>query len=406
MPSAYALVAFQPARPRAAWPLPQPRPWPRRPRPRVCFVGLENLPVLSRAYNRHGIGGEQVQQTLLARALVQRGFEVSMVVADYGQADGARVDGIVLHKAHGLDDGIPVLRFVHPRLTRLWSALRRADADVYYLSCASMQLGVAAAFARLHRRRVVFRLASDTDCEPERLLIRHARDRWLYEWGLRRADAVLAQSEHQARRLRANYGLDSRVAAMLVEPARRVRAFAERDIDLLWVSNLRPLKRPELALELARRLPGLQVHLAGGPMAGHEALYAAVQSQAAALPNVRFHGRVPYHDAAALYERARVFVNTSDIEGFPNAYLQAWRHGTPTVAFFDPDDVVRRQGLGCAVQGLDELADAAQRLATDAAAWGAAHGRCLRFMDARYGDEQVLGPYIEALEGAAAGVRA
>ena len=57
-------------------------------------------------------------------------------------------------------------------------------------------------------------------------------------------------------------------------------------------------------------------------------------------------------------------------------------------------------------RSLDELADAARRLATDPADWGAAHGRCLRFMDARYGDEQVLGPYIEALEGAAAGVRA
>jgi hypothetical protein len=48
--------------------------------------------VLSRAYSRHGVGGEQVQHTLLARALARRGHEVSMVVADYGQADAARVD--------------------------------------------------------------------------------------------------------------------------------------------------------------------------------------------------------------------------------------------------------------------------------------------------------------------------
>ena len=60
---------------------------------KVSFVGLDNLPVISRAHNRHGIGGEQVQHTLLARALARRGFEVSMVVADYGQPDGVEIDG-------------------------------------------------------------------------------------------------------------------------------------------------------------------------------------------------------------------------------------------------------------------------------------------------------------------------
>jgi glycosyltransferase involved in cell wall biosynthesis len=316
------------------------------------------------------------------------------------------VDGITLHKAHPLSGGVPVLRFFHPRMTGLWSALRRADADVYYLSCASMQLGMAAAFTRLHSRRLVFRLASDTDCEPDRLLIRHARDRWLYEWGLRRADVVLAQSEHQARRLKSNYGLDSRLAAMLVDPAQQVRTFDARDIDVLWVSNLRPLKRPELALELARRLPGLRVHLVGGPLPGHEDLYAQIQAQAQALPHVRFHGRVPYHDVNALYERARVFVNTSEIEGFPNAYLQAWRRGTPSVAFFDPDGIVRTHGLGRSAASLEDLVEGTRVLATDTQAWAGAHARCLRFMDERYGEDRVLEPYVEALLGPMNGVRA
>ena len=62
--------------------------------PSVCFVGLTNLPVLAREYAHHGIGGMQVQQTLLARELTRRGFDVSMAVADLGQPDGARWDGI------------------------------------------------------------------------------------------------------------------------------------------------------------------------------------------------------------------------------------------------------------------------------------------------------------------------
>jgi glycosyltransferase involved in cell wall biosynthesis len=364
---------------------------------KVCFVGLDNLPVISREHNRHGIGGEQVQHTLLARALAQRGLQVSMVVANYGQPDGLEIDGVRLHRAHGLAEGVPVLRFVHPRLTGLWRALSRADAEVYYVSTASAQLGIVAAFARRHDRRVVFRIAHDLDCDPQRLLIRFWRDRKLYEWGLRRADAVLAQSQQQSAALQANYGLDSRVAAMLVEPAVRELDFESRDVPVLWVNNLRPFKRPDLALTLAQRLPHLRLHMIGGPQAGHEDLFATTRRQSADLPNLLFHGRVAYHDVNDYYERARVFVNTSDSEGFPNSYLQAWRRGVPTVSFFDPDGLIRRFGLGHAATSLAEMASAVDRLTHRPDEWQAASQRCRQFMDERYGEEAVLKPYLEAL---------
>jgi hypothetical protein len=38
---------------------------------RICFVGLDNLPVLAPEYRSELIGGESVQQTLLARALAR-----------------------------------------------------------------------------------------------------------------------------------------------------------------------------------------------------------------------------------------------------------------------------------------------------------------------------------------------
>jgi hypothetical protein len=156
-----------------------------------------------------------------------------MVVADHGQADGARWQSIRAFKAFRPNAGIPVLRFIHPRWTGMWSALKRADADLYYTSCAGMQVGLIALFCWRHRRRFVFRAASDTDCDRSRLLLQYARDRWLYEQGLRRADAILVQSVSQQRNLAQSYGLQSRVAGMLVEaPLPTV----ERDIEVLWVS--------------------------------------------------------------------------------------------------------------------------------------------------------------------------
>lgn len=367
-------------------------------KPRVCFVGLDNLPVLAPEYGRLGVGGEQVQQTLLARALVRRGFEVSMIVADLGQPDGATWSGVRTLRAYAPQAGLPVVRFVHPRWTGLWSALGRAGADVYYSSCADMRVGLLAMYAarREPRPRLVFRIAHDTDCEPDQLLVPYWRDRKLYEYGLKRTDVILAQSLRQQERMRANYGRDSLVATMLVDRPERVRDRDERDIPVLWVNNIRDFKRPDLALELARHEPSVTVHMIGGTQPGFEAMFEHIRDEAASLPNLDFHGPVPYHQVNAFYERARVFVNTSDSEGFPNSYLQAWVRGTPVVAFFDPDGIIRRQGLGLVASSLDDMRQAIRRLLEDPAEWEAASRRCVAYMAREYDEDRILAPYLRA----------
>jgi glycosyltransferase involved in cell wall biosynthesis len=362
---------------------------------KICLVGLDNLPVLVPEYREHTIGGEPVQHTLLGRALVRRGHDVSMVVGDYGQTDGARWQAIRVFKAYRRNAGLPVLRFIHPRWTRLWSALKRADADLYYSSCAGMQVGLVALFCRCYRRRFVFRTTSDTDCDRSRLLVQPALDRWLYEQGLRRADAILVQSVSQAKTLAQSYGLSSRVAGMLVE---HPLSTATRDIDVLWVSNIRRLKRPDRLLELAERLPGVQIHMVGGSLPDEESLYRHVKRAAAARSNVVFHDRLSYWDTNALYGRARVLVNTSDVDGFPNSYLQAWIRGVPVVTLTDPDGVIERERLGMVASFPDEIPGVIMTLLDDSAAWQAASARCLSFMEREYGDDRILGAYLETFE--------
>ena len=364
---------------------------------RICFVGLENLPVLAPEFGQHRIGGAQVQQSLLAKALVRRGFPVSMVVGDYGQPDGAVWSGVRTYKAYSAHEGIPLLRFLHPRWTKLWRALRRADADVYYVSCASVQVGQVAMWAVRNGRRMIFRIASDVDCEPDRVMITYWRDRRLYEYGLRRAAGILAQSVRQQELMQKNYGLESSVAASLVETPDRELPLAERDISLLWISNIHRVKRPEMFLHLARRLKTCTASMVGGAQPGAQDLYQRVCADAASIGNLTVHGQLPYGATNAVFDRARVFVNTSGFEGFPNTYLQAWIRGIPVVAFFDPDDVIRREGLGHAVASLDEMVQAAQHLATDSRAWLEASARCKAYMARRFGEEQMLAPYLSAL---------
>jgi glycosyltransferase involved in cell wall biosynthesis len=367
--------------------------------PSICFVGLANLAVLAPEIDPGGASGEPLQHTLLATALARRGHRVSMVVVDHGQPDGATWQGVQTFKAYARDAGLPFLRFVHPRWTGLWAALSRANADIYYASCAGGLVGLVAMYCTRKGKRLVFRAASDADCQPDALIAMgraHRRDKWLYKHGLRHASSVLVQSVRQKKLMRRNFGIHSSIAGLMVEPGQSERAFAERDIDALWVSNMRPLKRPDVLLGVADRLPQLSFHMVGGTVSGVEQFFETVKHEAAGRSNVTFHGAVPYRDVSAFYGRARVFVNTSDVEGFPNTYLQAWASGTPVVAFFDPDGIIAREGLGAAARRADEMSEAVRQLTSSESEWNAARARCLAYIERHYSEEVVLQPYLHS----------
>jgi len=367
------------------------------PRRSICFVGADNYPVLNPDFRDHYIGGESVQQTLLARAFVGLGYDVSMVVTDLGQPDDEVIDGITVYKTFRPGAGIPVFRFIHPRFSSLWKALKKADADIYYQSCASVATGFVAWFCRKHDRKLVFRVAHDTDLMPGRQLIPYWRDMKIFEYGLRHADLIINQSRRQQDLLRENYHLEGPELNMVVQLPEPDEA-RSRDIDVLWVNNLRPFKRPDLVLELAGKLPGLRIVMIGGTCHGHEDLFEDIRRRAERIPNLEFKGHVPYQDVNAFYARSRVLINTSDSEGFPNSFLQAWVRGTPVFSFFDPDGIIARERLGCAPGGTDQMVAEIQALIHDPVRLAGLSSHVARFALDHYSPKAVALRYHEFIQ--------
>lgn len=356
---------------------------------KICLINLRALPVLSEEYKHERMGGEEVQHALLAKALAELGHEVRLVVGDFGQEDGAQYEGVTTLKAFKEGTGlIGVCR-------GLWAALERANADVYYYSCAGPMLGVLAAFCEHNERRLVYRVARDDDCTPD-VAIKWPHHRWMYHYGLKRADAILVQTASQQRALQLNHGLASRVAGMLVDIP---TTWMTPTSDVIWVANIKPEKRPQLLLELAQRLPDVRFRMVGACVPGHVDLFEQITAQARALPNVIFHGAVPYRDVGSLFDRARVFVNTSELEGFPNTFLQAWVRGMPVVTTFDPDGLVAAKGLGSTQQTVAGLAYSIRMLLHSAALYAQTSNRVVDFMQTTMSPSAVMADYLEAFYG-------
>jgi glycosyltransferase involved in cell wall biosynthesis len=332
---------------------------------RICFVAPLGYPVLAGDRRIPVAGGAEVQQSFIARELARRGHEVSMVSMDFGQTEGERVHGVRLLKMCAPDAGLPVLRFLHPRLTSLWAAMRRADADIYYQRASGAMTGFVVAFARRHGRRALFAGAHDFDFEPALPLIRYRRDKALFRYGLAHADQVVVQSERQRQRCREVFGREAECIPSCYGGA---AGSARHDGLVLWVASVKPIKRPELFIELARRLPEYRFRLVGGPGAG-AAHFEALRQEAAALPNLEMTGFVPHAEVDTHFDGAALFVNTAVSEGFPNTFLQAWSRGVPTVSFFDAGARLDGRAVGTVVPDLDAMVEAVRRFKQDEALW-------------------------------------
>jgi hypothetical protein len=67
------------------------------------------------------------------------------------------------------------------------------------------------------------------------------------------------------------------------------------------------------------------------------------------------------------------------------------------VAFLDPEQLLARNALGRAVSSIEEMRAAVAAFSTDPREWEPASLRSREYMDSRFNEARIVGPYVEAL---------
>lgn len=334
----------------------------------ICIVAHFAYGAITGERSGH-FGGVERQVSLLAPWLASRGYRVSLLTWDEGNPGDENIGGVRVVKMCRRDAGMHGLRFFHPRWTSLCEAMSRADADLYYQNCAEYVTGQVALWCRRKRRHFVYAVASDPDCHPALPKLRTLREKVLYRYGLRHADRVVVQTRTQKEMLREGFGIDARILPMAC-PTPPEGPSSERErggsgrFRVLWVGRLSRIKRPEMFIEIARTMPEIEFDVVGAP--DREDEYASrLYRSAAGIRNLTLSGRVRRDGMAAIYRGASLLCCTSESEGFPNAFLEAWSLGLPVVSTFDPDGLIATRRLGEVVRDAESARSAIRRLAGD-----------------------------------------
>ena len=369
------------------------------PRPHVCFVSMSIYPTVSRSSSTEMVGGAEVQQTVVARALAEDGARVSILTGDFGQPELVHCDGVSVHRVPNPGKrGIKGLRFLHPHLTDAVAALRRIDPDIVYFRVAGFRAAAAAWYAWTAGKAFVYACAHDTELMPRGNNPQVRLDAFLFRLALKSADAVLVQNVLQHQLLKENFGKDGLILAnCYVEHG---AGAAAHDGHILWVGTVKPGKSPESFIELARRHPSRKFRMVGGahPGAAGQAYFEHIREDAATVPNLAFEGYVPFHQVGKHFDDACLLVNTSAAEGFPNTFLQAWIRGVPTLSFVSPEVSTGQTGT-IVCSDLDEMALRVRSLTSGNEAWAVASEACREHFGKVHGVESALQRYRDLFDG-------
>lgn len=321
---------------------------------RVCFVS----PYAYSLFNpnvRVTHGGAEMDLFYIGEALAKDvRFIVSFVVADFGQAKNEKYNNIHVLKSFRTDrKGLHKILYgifgIAPKLiTSLW----RMNADVYVQEGAGLETAIVAFFCRLTRKKFVYRVASTIECNNQFIKKFPVIGRFFF-WGLRRADAIVTEDQEEAILMQKHHGLHAQAIydTTPLPDTDTILPVTERKL-VLWVGRLVPMKKPELFIKLADTFPQEQFVLIAPSDPQQQKFANSIKHLANLKRNVQLIPGLPHHELDAYYRKAKLFINTSDYEGYPNTFIEAGKYAVPIISFcVNPDNLFLNQKFGECADG-------------------------------------------------------
>lgn len=154
--------------------------------------------------------------------------------------------------------------------------------------------------------------------------------RWIGYALVSQADQIWAQTEVQNEILMNKF---HRRGRLITNPlsfllTTQVPPFNQRH-GILWIGKNNEIKDPRSGLEIAKQIPELPFTFVVNGFKGSE---LEKEFQKLDMPNVTILEKASRKEIEKLMSNHRLFFNTSQFEGMPNTFLEAWGKGTPILS--------------------------------------------------------------------------
>ncbi|MFQ5470858.1 MAG: glycosyltransferase family 4 protein [Gammaproteobacteria bacterium] len=256
-------------------------------------------------------------------------------------------------------------------LPQLHKAIHKLQPDVIYQRVGCAYTGATAYYSKYNNCNMIWHASHDEELlnvpNLSQNLLSRQFDKTLLRYGIRHANYIITQTHKQATLLRQQFNREPDLIVPNFHPRPVELVDVKKRHDVVWVANLKKWKRPELFVKLADALRTFQsVNFIMIGRGGHSEWHRRIIAQAHQTQNLNYIGECTQEEVNRYLSTAKIFVNTSSSEGFPNTFIQAWMRKVPVVSLnVNPDAVFDQEQVGFVSGTFEQMVSDVKKLIQD-----------------------------------------
>lgn len=312
-------------------------------------------------------GGAEVRGVTIAKEMAIRGHQVAVVIKEFEKHIDKNIENVrVVSHAYFSVFKETLLDKLSGSISYLYNYKKGVSKDDYlkwrpYIKVntdhyAAFEITTATKhlvnFCKAYNKKFVLFIASDGELsfndEPARQM--NVKEE-LATFIIGSATKVFVQNDYQLEKLKFYFNISGTkinnplplgIDHDTLKPVLNGRKY------IIWIGKSSNAKQPFFFKELALQFPEQDFFMVMNK--SDEGIYHEIVNSLP--PNITFKESLEFSDVNHLMQEARLFVNTSLYEGFPNTFLQAANYGVPILSLnVNPNLFLSVSGGGVCCQG-------------------------------------------------------
>jgi glycosyltransferase involved in cell wall biosynthesis len=364
---------------------------------KICILSQGAYPLLVNSSDLDPIGGAEVQLVTLGKQFAVKGYNVHFIVDDFNQPNSIKSNEGIIVKKMPLRYMGGSNYYLMPDWINLFIALWKVGAEIHIIKLPNHLLFPVGIYCKLFKKKLIFICQIDRDVNLRDL----KRDTnifeyYFYKMGLKFTDHIVAQNEAQRKGLSKFYSKDISVIRNIL--SLDIVEKIPKEKFVLWVGSNLARKRPEIFIKIAKKCQHLSFKMIMSTSKVNPD-DSDIKNQCLGIRNIEYLGPVPFHQIGKFFQMASILMSTSESEGFPNIFLQAWQCKTPVVSLeIDPDGLIRQREMGRVSRSIEKMiSDVEELMSNDELRdWLGENGK--KYVDKYHNSDKIVNEYYRLFE--------